>query len=65
MEQKSSPETDEYRYFDPKSIKNDGSSRIKTPINDAIVFVIGGGNYIEYQNLLDNAKVIEPFNMVS
>jgi hypothetical protein len=22
-----------------------------------MVFVIGGGNYIEYQNLLDNAKV--------
>jgi hypothetical protein len=22
------------------------------------VFVVGGGNYIEYQNLLDNAKVI-------
>jgi hypothetical protein len=25
-------------------------------MNDAIVFVIGGGNYVEYQNLLDNAK---------
>ena len=25
-------------------------------MNDAIVFVIGGGNYIEYQNLMDNAK---------
>ena len=32
--------------------------RTKTPFNDAIVFVVGGGNYIEYQNLLDNAKVI-------
>jgi hypothetical protein len=32
--------------------------RAKTPFNDAIVFVVGGGNYIEYQNLLDNAKVI-------
>ena len=31
--------------------------RTKTPFNDAIVFVVGGGNYIEYQNLLDNAKV--------
>ena len=39
-------------------IKSDGS-RIKSPVNDAIVFVIGGGNYIEYQNLLDNAKVSE------
>jgi hypothetical protein len=32
-------------------------SRIRTPVNDAMVFVIGGGNYIEYQNLLDNARV--------
>ncbi|CAF0707532.1 unnamed protein product [Brachionus calyciflorus] len=55
MEQKSSPDTDDYRYFDPKLIKSDGN-RIKTPVSDAVVFVIGGGNYIEYQNLLDNAK---------
>ena len=26
IEQKSSPETDDYRYFDPKLIKNDGYS---------------------------------------
>ena len=25
--------------------------RTKTPFSDAIVFVVGGGNYIEYQNL--------------
>lgn len=56
MEQKSAPETDDYRYFDPKLIKSD-SSRSKSPINDAVVFVIGGGNYFEYQNLIDNAKV--------
>ncbi len=57
LEHKSSPETDDYRYFDPKLIKSDGSNRSKIPINDAIVFVIGGGNYFEYQNLLDNSKV--------
>lgn len=56
MEQKVSPETDEYRYFDPKLIKND-ANRIRNPVSDALVFVIGGGNYIEYQNLLDHAKV--------
>ena len=30
-----------------------------------MVFVIGGGNYIEYQNLLDNAKVLikKKFNL--
>lgn len=28
----------------------------------AIVFVVGGGNYIEYQNLLDYAKVSKMYN---
>lgn len=58
MDLKSSPDTDEYRYFDPKLIRADSSNmpRTKTPFTDAIVFVVGGGNYIEYQNLLDNAK---------
>ena len=26
-------------------------------LSQAIVFVVGGGNYIEYQNLMDYAKV--------
>jgi sec1 family domain-containing protein 1 len=56
MDLKSSPDIDDYRYFDPKLIKND-NIKIKTPFNDAVVFIIGGGNYIEYQNLLDNAKL--------
>ena len=30
--------------------------RMKTTYNDAIVFVVGGGNYIEYQNLRDYVK---------
>ena len=30
--------------------------RTKTTFNDAIVFVVGGGNYIEYQNLRDYTK---------
>uniref|UniRef100_A0A8C9ZEY9 Sec1 family domain-containing protein 1 n=1 Tax=Sander lucioperca TaxID=283035 RepID=A0A8C9ZEY9_SANLU len=50
MEMKSNPETDDYRYFDPKMLR--GSERYH-----AIVFVVGGGNYIEYQNLVDYAKV--------
>ena len=29
---------------------------MKTTFNDAIVFVVGGGNYIEYQNLRDYVK---------
>ena len=31
-------------------------ARTKTPFSDAIVFVVGGGNYIEYQNLQDYVK---------
>jgi sec1 family domain-containing protein 1 len=61
MELKSTQELDDYRYFDPKLIRstNDSTTSIpktKNPFNEAIVFIIGGGNYIEYQNLLDNAK---------
>lgn len=47
----------DYRYFDPKQIKVSEASRAKTPFNEAIVFVVGGGNYIEYQNLVDYCKV--------
>uniref|UniRef100_A0A3Q2DUM2 Sec1 family domain containing 1 n=1 Tax=Cyprinodon variegatus TaxID=28743 RepID=A0A3Q2DUM2_CYPVA len=49
MEMKSHPETDDYRYFDPKMLR--GSQQAS-----AIVFVVGGGNYIEYQNLVDYTK---------
>jgi hypothetical protein len=31
-------------------------SCFQTTFNDAIVFVVGGGNYIEYQNLTDYVK---------
>lgn len=31
-------------------------ARTKTPFSDAIVFVVGGGNYIEYQNLQDYVR---------
>ncbi|KAM7323183.1 hypothetical protein ACRRTK_017289 [Alexandromys fortis] len=58
MEMKSNPETDDYRYFDPKMLRSNDSSvpRNKNPFQEAIVFVVGGGNYIEYQNLVDYIK---------
>ncbi|KAM6358784.1 sec1 family domain-containing protein 1 isoform 2-T2 [Alca torda] len=58
MEMKSNPETDDYRYFDPKMLRGSDSSvpRNKNPFQEAIVFVVGGGNYIEYQNLVDYIK---------
>uniref|UniRef100_A0A914UW23 Sec1 family domain-containing protein 1 n=1 Tax=Plectus sambesii TaxID=2011161 RepID=A0A914UW23_9BILA len=58
MEVKTGAETDEYRYFDPKLMRANESAvpRTRAPANDAIVFVIGGGNYVEYQNLMDYRK---------
>ncbi|CAF4651956.1 unnamed protein product [Rotaria sp. Silwood1] len=58
MECRSSPDTDDYRYFDPKLRSTDNANvvRNRQGFNDAIVFMIGGGNYIEYQNLQDYAK---------
>ena len=60
MELKSAPETDDYRYFDPKLLRATDPNTItrsKSPFNEAIVFVVGGGNYIEYQNLVDYVNV--------
>ncbi|CAF4505028.1 unnamed protein product, partial [Rotaria magnacalcarata] len=34
-----------------RSADNVSSARYRQGFNDAIVFMIGGGNYIEYQNL--------------
>uniref|UniRef100_A0A8C6TPC1 Sec1 family domain containing 1 n=1 Tax=Neogobius melanostomus TaxID=47308 RepID=A0A8C6TPC1_9GOBI len=53
-----SKETDDYRYFDPKMLRGSESSipRNKNPFQEAIVFVVGGGNYVEYQNLVDYSK---------
>lgn len=62
MELKPSPETDDFRYFDPKLLKptelgSNSAPRNRAPYQDAIVFMVGGGNYSEYQNLVDYAKV--------
>nr|CAD7446433.1 unnamed protein product [Timema bartmani] len=62
MEMKTSQETEDYRYFDPKQLRtSEGSQppRTRTPFQEAIVFIVGGGNYIEYQNLADYTKVIK------
>jgi len=59
MDQKQGKYNDEYKYLDPKNLRaNEGAqmARTKTPFSDAIVFVVGGGNYIEYQNLQDYVK---------
>jgi hypothetical protein len=58
MECKSNAEVDDYLYLDAKLLKGgDVAPKNRAPFQDSIVFVIGGGNYIEYQNLVDFIKV--------
>jgi hypothetical protein len=54
-----SPETEEYLCLDPKISKAASGKIVKSKLvfNEAIVFMIGGGNYLEYQNLMDFAMV--------
>ncbi len=48
---------EEFLYLDPKILKGgDGVPRAKNPFQEAVVFMVGGGNYIEYQNLMDFAS---------
>ncbi|XP_017876919.1 protein sly1 homolog [Ceratina calcarata] len=57
MESKQSSQTDDYCYLDPKQLKHtEQMPKNKPTFQDVIVFVIGGGNYIEYQNLVDYVK---------
>jgi hypothetical protein len=55
MEGNSRSETEEsYRYFDPKQLKPTATKPANSvSYSECIVFVVGGGNYIEYQNLAD------------
>lgn len=56
MDFKNSQEMDEYLYLDPKQLKLTEVPKNRSPFQDGIVFIVGGGNYIEYQNLVDYAK---------
>ena len=57
MDGKSTQELDDFRYFDPKLLKPTTTVPKGTGYQEAVVFVVGGGNYIEYQNLVDFYKV--------
>lgn len=48
---KSSQEVQEYATYDP--VEKRGEKKV---YEDAIVFIVGGGNYIEYQNLVDYCR---------
>merc|ERR1712223_1312365 len=57
MEIKQGSYNEEYLYFDPKILRGqDNIPRAKNPFQEAIVFMVGGGNYIEYQNLMDHQQ---------
>merc|ERR1712032_691508 len=59
MEQKQGKVNEEFKYLDPKILRGQESGQVprtKTPFADAVVFVVGGGNYIEHQNLQDYVK---------
>eukprot|EP00042_Codosiga_hollandica_P046502 m.490133 g.490133 ORF g.490133 m.490133 type:complete len:617 (+) comp57246_c0_seq2:97-1947(+) len=56
MDLKPIPQTEDYLYFDPRLVKSSGTTEVpkgRAPFENGIVFMIGGGNYIEYQNLCD------------
>lgn len=58
VEFKQPTQTDDYCYLDPKQLKQvEQVTRNKTTFQEVIVFIVGGGNYIEYQNLVDYVKV--------
>eukprot|EP00049_Salpingoeca_infusionum_P027309 m.31600 g.31600 ORF g.31600 m.31600 type:complete len:734 (-) comp9433_c0_seq3:215-2416(-) len=47
----------EYLCFDPKQVHAQPTkTQLKAPAEAAYVFVVGGGNYTEYQNLADYCK---------
>ena len=54
MENKPGPEDDSYGYVDPKvspTADGSGTARSRSPYGQAIVFVVGPGNYLEYLSL--------------
>jgi hypothetical protein len=57
-EMKPNTEDETFLYLDPKIKAHSGEiPRQRSPFREAIVFVIGGGNYNEYHNLVAYAKV--------
>lgn len=61
-----SPE-ESYSYLDPKlgptadsSGSGGGTGRSRNPFGQAIVFVVGPGNYLEYQSLRQQAQAAQP-----
>uniref|UniRef100_A0A5B7A8R7 Putative SEC1 family transport protein SLY1-like n=1 Tax=Davidia involucrata TaxID=16924 RepID=A0A5B7A8R7_DAVIN len=67
MDGKPNPEIDSYLVFDPrapKSSSGSSSSHLKGPFKEALVFMIGGGNYVEYGSLQELAHRQQPVKHV-
>ncbi|KAL5713843.1 Vesicle trafficking between the ER and Golgi [Ranunculus cassubicifolius] len=60
---KPNPEIDSYLMFDPRAPKSSsgaGGNHSRGPFKEAIVFMIGGGNYVEYEGLQELAQRQQP-----
>ncbi|KAL1818829.1 hypothetical protein ACET3Z_013698 [Daucus carota] len=65
MEGRPNPEIESYLVFDPRAPKSSSSSsHLRGPFKEAIVFMIGGGNYVEYGSLQDLAQHQQPVKHV-
>ncbi|WMV51679.1 hypothetical protein MTR67_045064 [Solanum verrucosum] len=63
MEGKPNPENESYLLLDPRAPKSSSASssgHLKGPFKEAIVFMIGGGNYVEYGSLQEFANRQQP-----
>ncbi|XP_068659257.1 SEC1 family transport protein SLY1-like [Aristolochia californica] len=63
MDGKPNPEVDSYLVFDPRAPKSSSGAsggHLKGPFKEAIVFMIGGGNYMEYGSLQEMAQRQQP-----
>eukprot|EP00096_Caligus_rogercresseyi_P009495 TRINITY_DN3238_c0_g1_i2.p1 TRINITY_DN3238_c0_g1~~TRINITY_DN3238_c0_g1_i2.p1 ORF type:complete len:503 (-),score=165.64 TRINITY_DN3238_c0_g1_i2:55-1563(-) len=58
MDARSGQYQDNYLYLDPKILRGSLKDipKTKNAFQEGIVFMVGGGNYIEYQNLLEGAQ---------
>lgn len=58
--------TDEYLLFDPRQARNKSAvatgGRNRMSYNEAIVFVVGGGSYLEFANLQELAERLSGTN---
>ncbi|XP_020585264.1 SEC1 family transport protein SLY1-like [Phalaenopsis equestris] len=60
MEGKPNPEVDSYLLYDPRAPRSGTGAQLKGPFKEGIVFMIGGGNFVEYRCLLELAQRSQP-----